>query len=274
MKLVVARHLLGELAGPKVLEHDEVPHELEEAPLREHPLQHHLELGQIRRRVLASGDRAPRLEPLTSRAERADARLDAVGNDERRVGGEQRRDLCLVGLELLERAPHRGVFIGSVLELDDCEREPVGEQHDVRAPRVLPLAHRELVDGEPVVVVGGGEVEDARLRAGDRAIGAAVLDGDAVHQHSVQGAVSFQKGRRVNARELAVRVFQGLGRQVRIEADERLSQSALQHHVAVSRVAPLCRWLPGCDRRAGQDGVAQVLQPGERGFLYDGFSEL
>ena len=153
MELVVAGHLLDELAAARVLEDDEVAQQVEEAPLLEHTLQHDLQLGHVRRRVLAPGDRAPGLEPLLARAERADARLHAVGGDQRRVGREQRRDLRLVGLKLLEGRPDRRVLVGGVLQLDHRQRQPVDEQHHVRPARVLPFRHGELVDGQPVVVV-------------------------------------------------------------------------------------------------------------------------
>ena len=51
VELVVARHLLGELAAARVLEHDEVADEIEEAALLEHAFEHDLQLGQRRRRV-------------------------------------------------------------------------------------------------------------------------------------------------------------------------------------------------------------------------------
>jgi hypothetical protein len=104
MELVVARHLLRERAA-QVLEHDEVPHQVEEPALLEHALEHHLQLGQPRGGILAPGHGAPGLEPLTPRTEGADPSLKPVGDDEGRVVGEERRDLRLVGLELLEGRP-------------------------------------------------------------------------------------------------------------------------------------------------------------------------
>ena len=49
VELVVARHLLDELPAAQILEHDEVAHEIEEAALLEHALQHHLQLGHALR---------------------------------------------------------------------------------------------------------------------------------------------------------------------------------------------------------------------------------
>jgi hypothetical protein len=91
---------------------------------------------------------------MDSRAERADARGDAVGDDEGRVRGKEGRHLGVVSLKLLERAGDRGVLVRRVLELDDGERQAVDEEDDVRAPGVLFLARGKLVDRQPVVVSG------------------------------------------------------------------------------------------------------------------------
>jgi hypothetical protein len=138
---------------------------------------------------------------------------------------------------------------------------------------VLPLRHGELVDGKPVVVARRVEVEHARLRTGDRAVGAAILHRDAVHQHAAHGVIALDQRRRVGSQELAVGLFQCFGRQVRVQGRQRLAQSALQHHISIVRVPALGLWLAGGDHRPGQDGVVQVLQPGESGVLDDGFRE-
>ena len=80
-------------------------------------------------------------------------------------------------------------LVGGILQLDHCQRESVEEQYDVRPPRVLVLRDRELVDGQPVVVLGALEVDDLRLRAGDRPVGAPVLDRRAVSEQAVQSTV-------------------------------------------------------------------------------------
>src|SRR2546428_34774 len=147
-------------------------------------------LGQAGRGVVAASDRAPGLEPLSAGAERADAGLHAVRDDQRDVGREERGNLRLVGLELLEGGPDRGVLVGRVLQLDHRQRQTVHEEDDVRAAGVLPLGDGELVDRQPVVVVWLVEVDRPRLRTGDRAIIAAVLDCDAIGEHPGQGAIA------------------------------------------------------------------------------------
>ena len=46
MELVIARDLFGQFAVAFVLEHDEMPDEIEKAPLLEDALQHHLKLSK------------------------------------------------------------------------------------------------------------------------------------------------------------------------------------------------------------------------------------
>ena len=76
-----------------------------------------------------------------------------------------------------------------------------------------------------------------------------------------------------HARELAVGILQRLGRQVRIQAHERLAQPPLQQDVAVVRVAALRAGLARGDVRAVQHRVAQRFEPGEGGVFDDGFGE-
>src|SRR5205807_9477367 len=111
VELVIARDLLGKLAAALVLEYDEVAHEVEESLPLEHAFEHDLQLRHRRRRIASPAHRPPGLEPLPARAQRADARLHAVGDHERRIGGEERWDLRLVGLELVERRPDGRVLV-------------------------------------------------------------------------------------------------------------------------------------------------------------------
>ena len=218
VKLVVARHLLRELAAARILEHHEVAHEVEEPSRREQPLDRDLQLGQVRIGEPLARDRAPRLHPLAPGRERADPRLDAVGDQQHFIEREQRRQLGLVGLELLERRPDGGVFVGRVLELDHRQRQPVDEEDDIRPARVLVLGDRELIDREPVVVLRIVEVEHARLRPADRAVRRAVLHRHALHQQAMYGAVAGRQLRAFGARQPPEGIRQSLGRQHGVES--------------------------------------------------------
>ena len=119
MELMITGHLFDELAtaatGSGILEHNKIPQQIEKAALLEHALQHDLQLGQVRGGILAPRDRAPGLEPFLARAERADARLHAIGDDQCRVGSEQSRNLCLIRLKLLIGRPDRCILVGGIL---------------------------------------------------------------------------------------------------------------------------------------------------------------
>lgn len=70
MKLAVAPDRLVEPAAFVVLENNEIPHEVAEVLLLEHPLQQHFELRDADILDLLSPDRPPGLEPFAPRGER------------------------------------------------------------------------------------------------------------------------------------------------------------------------------------------------------------
>ena len=86
------------------------------------------------------------------------------------VHAEQCGQFGFVGLELVPGGPDGGVLVGRVFEFDDGEGQTVEEEDDVGAACVFVLADGELVDRQPVI--GGRilEIDDARLRAPDRAV--------------------------------------------------------------------------------------------------------
>ena len=129
------------------------------------------------------------------RGEGADAGLDPVGDDQRLVHAEQCGQLGLVGLELVPGGPDGGVLVGRVFKLDDGEGQTVEEEHDIGAARIFVFADGELVDREPAIGVRILEINNARLRAADRAVLRGVFDCDAVYEQAMEGAVAgFQRG--------------------------------------------------------------------------------
>lgn len=175
--LVVARQLLHH-AVASILEDDEALDQVEKATLLEHPGEERAQLQRPRRGHLLAIHGAPGREPLPGRAERADPGHHAIRGNEQLVVDERRADLLLVGLELVERVARRGVLIGGVLQLDDGERQTVQEDEDVRTPVMVPLDDGELVDGEPVILIGGIEVGEAQARRERLPVLAGDLDPD------------------------------------------------------------------------------------------------
>ena len=267
MELVIPGDLLCERAAAEILEHNEMADEIEKPARLEHPGEHDLQFGEARRRILAPADRAPRLEPFLARAERADAGLHAVRGDQRRVIGEQRRDQALIIFELLDGVPHRRTLVGRVFQLDDAERQPVDEDHDVGAAALLPLDDGELIDRQPVVLLGPLEIDDLRLGAGNRPVRPGVFDIDAVDEHAMQRAVAGEQVRRLDPQQFAVGVEDRSRRQTRVQPGQRTMQPVLQDRVVVSRIAALAAIDPVGDLRSVPDGVAQGLQPAECGLF-------
>ena len=140
-----------------------------------HPAYEHFEFQRGLGRVALAVDRAPDLEPLLGCGERADPGADAVADHERGVVAEQGRDLGLVGLHLLVRAPDRGVGVGSVLEFDQPQGDAVDENSDVGAAAARALDNRELVHGQPVILAWGLEINEPDAVTGDGAVRARVL---------------------------------------------------------------------------------------------------
>ncbi len=161
VELVIPSDLLGQRARASILEDHEVAHQVQEPSMLEDAFEEDLKIGHPGGRDGIADDGPPRFEPLLVRSQDADAGLCPIGGHQRHVAREQRRDLRLVGLELAEGVPHRGVLLGRVLELQDGQRQAVHEQHDLRAPLVLAFHDGELVDRQPVVVGWVVEVEQS-----------------------------------------------------------------------------------------------------------------
>ena len=107
----------------------------------------------------------------------------AIGDHQQFVVEEQAADLLLVGLELVVGAPDRRVLVHGVLEFDNRQRQPIDEDKNIRPTLVPALDDRELVDGQPIVVLGCAEIHQPDVIPGDAAVRAAVLDLHAVAEH-------------------------------------------------------------------------------------------
>ena len=269
--LMVAGHLLDQHAVAGVLEDDEGADEIEEAAPVEDALDDDLELAEPVVGQCRAVDGAPGHEPFAVGGEGADAGMDAVGDDQRLVEGEEGGDLLFVGLKLVEGGPDGGVLGGRVLQFHDRQRQAVDEEHDIGAALVAVFDDGELVDRQPVVVVRVVEIEDAHQVAAQRAVGAEVFHGHALDQHAVDGMVVGGQGGAVGAGQLAVGFVERGGGHARVETGERVAQAAGQHDLGV--VVTFGGRFAGRDGRAELHRVAQVRQPGEGGFFDDGFGE-
>ena len=208
-------------------------------------------------------------EALAGGGQAANLGLGAVGDHQQLVEREEAGDLGLVGLELLPGGVDGGFGVGGVLELDDGEGEAVDEEEDVRAALGLAL-DCELVDGEPVVVGGVVEVDKADELAARLAV-AHDLDGDALDEERVEGAVGVDEGGGIGLGRLAERLLAGFRGGGGVEAGDGGLEAAGKDDVAV--VGALGGGFAGGDVGAVEDLPADLGEPFEGGFFDDGFGE-
>ena len=135
--------------------------------------------------------------------QRADAGFQTVRDNQRLVEGEQAGDLPLVGLKLIEGAADRRLLVRRVLELNHAKRQAVDEDYDIGAAVVLTLDDGELVDRQPVVVVGMGEVDRPDLVVDDPALVGVVLHVDTVHEIVMEAPVVLDQAGALEIRNLA-----------------------------------------------------------------------
>jgi len=215
MKLVVSGQLLDQAAVRFPLEHHKVGDKIQQVVFPEDPLCQDLDRG-TQTGFLFPFDRSPGGKALPVGRERANTSLIAVGDHQELIEGEEGGDLFLVGLKLVEGRPDRGLFVSGIFELNDSQRDPVHEDHDIGPPVVVALHDGQLVDHHPVVVVEIGKVEKPG-RIGDDPIPGAIFDGNPFHKKAVEGVVSLNQGGGVDPGELPEGFLQRFRRKVGIE---------------------------------------------------------
>ena len=149
--------------------------------------------------------------------------------------------------------------------------QAVDEEHHVRSPSVPVLRDAELVDRQPVVVGRILEVDYADLISTHDALGIAIFDLDAVHEHPVERAVARIHGRALWQSQLPKGVPEPVVWDAGVELAQNVSKSALQDHLRI--VAALGIGGVRRDVRPMSPVPAKALQPGERGVLNVGFGE-
>jgi len=123
------------------------------------------------------------------------------------------------------------------------------------------LDHRELVDGEPVVVLGIVEVDQPGFVAADAAVFARDFHVHALDDHPVQAAVLLHERGRLGLLDLLDHLLQHVRREVRVEPGQGRPETVEEDHVGIAR--PLRGTAVRGDVGAMQDAIAEVLQPGE-----------
>ena len=117
------------------------------------------------------------------------------------------------------------------------------------------MAHRE-----PVVVGRIVEIDHPRLGTPHLTLAITVLDSYAIHQQAVQCSIARDQLWPFGPSESAERLLQRLGRKLRVESRQRVTQVTRQHDLPV--VIALSRGLAGSDLRAVSDLPADAFKPG------------
>ena len=293
MELVIARNLLERGRAAFLFKDNEVTDEIQEAAFLEHTFQQHFQLRDRSGRGGLAFDGLPRQEPFLVGRDRADAGIQAIGDDEQFVVVKQGRDVVLVGLQLIERRPDRSLFICGVLEFDDRQRQTVDEDHHIRSPVDLAVLvrgfHGVLIDDQPVVVFDVLEIHHidppadhapvcVRTRTGRPIFGfvlrtaTLVIYFDAVDQHVMKGVVVEQERRIAESHDLCVGLLPvpvaGISGLIRAMAScKRRMQKRFLIVTAFRRFAiESDLWTKGI-------GIAQVFEPVYGGFFNGGFGE-
>ena len=139
---------------------------------------------------------------------------------------------------VVKGAPDCRFLVGRVLQLHYSQGQPVDEEDNVRAPSILPLGNRELVDRQPVVSRRVLEVDEPGLRAGDAAVRPLVLDAYFISEHAVEATVAADQRWVIEVKDLADGVLQRLVGEGGIQALQGQPKAAGQHGLAVA--VPLC----------------------------------
>lgn len=260
-ELVVAGVDLCE-GGAAVLEEDEVLEVFGEAGRVEEAVDEDVEFGYGLGGGGVTVDGAPGHEVFPAGGERSGAGLDAVGDDEDLVGGEEGGDLLFVGLELVVGGPDVGGGVGGVFEFDDGDGQAVDEDDDVGPTVTAVLRDGVLVDGEPFVVLGGGGVEDTDGGAAAAAVAVTVFNGDALGEVLVEGAVVLDEGWGGGAKDFPEGLVERLPREVGVDAGDGVLQPSGEEGLVVTVAFRV--YSVGGDAGAVEDGVAHLRKPGER----------
>ena len=175
-------------ASRLVAEDDEVAEEVEKPSGFEHSADQDLELRHLGD-DLATVDGLPRCVVLEARRERAHHRTQPIRGNADRVGGEDRRDVLAVGLQLVPGAFECGVLIACVLEFDEPHGQPVHEHDNVGSPVLSRLDNRVLVHDNEVVLREIAEIDQPGERVSDAARVFAILERDAFRDQPMQAQV-------------------------------------------------------------------------------------
>ena len=113
------------------------------------------------------------------------------------------------------------------------------------------------------------EVQQPHGVAAQRAVGARVLHGHAIHQQAVEAVVLVDDAGHIRVQRTPQRLLAHLRRHGGVEPRERRPQPADQHHIGVA--LPLRPRIVGVRCETVRHGVAELAEPFQGGLLDRGF---
>ena len=269
MELVITRDDLGD-AARRVTIQREILQQRQQAWPGKHPFDEHRHLRRTFRRHIGAIGRAPGHEAFQIGGQRTDARLHPVGRDQNGIGAEQRRDLRLVGLQLVEGRTQRCGLGPRFLHLDHRDRQAVQEHHHIRAAVMAVFDHGELGNGQPVVLVLLRIHQSHRIAA-DRAIRSPVFHRHTFHHGAMQAAVFLDQRGAVAGDHPPQGIFARILGNLRVQPGNGRAQAPGKDGVGTGRAFRAAAI--GAGNRVIQAGIAQCPKMIEKDGFDFGFRE-
>lgn len=170
------------------------------------------------------------------------ASMPSVASVSMGAEAEHHREFAQVRLQLRMRRGDAGGCRAGTLQLDDDERHPVDEQHDVESAVEVTAPERQLVDGEPVIV-GRVGAEQSESRILFDTVGVDVAQRISADEVLVDAMVLGDRVLRLRRGDLRDRLLEILAGHGGVESAQRVEQTRTDQQV-VPRVALTA---PGCD---------------------------
>jgi hypothetical protein len=225
----------------------------------------------MRSRQLMAFHGTPGQKPFATRRERSDSRFHSIRNDKGLVKTENRRNFSLIRLDLVESRPDGRPFVSGILEFQESEWQPIDKYHDIGPTRMLVLQNGELVDGEPIVVLGLVIIDDMGLSAGNGVIRPPIFYVHTFNQVFVKRSIAGFKSGALRARYFMKGIFESFRRKAGIESGKRIPQPLAKDNLTV--VFALSKKLTWGNLWAVLDSEAERLEPNKSCFFNFGFSE-
>ena len=261
--MVAGKNLIGVL--PVTLEQDKMAQQIHQRCRRKHPAQQDFNLRHRGWSQFPAIHSTPGHETLLIRGERARAGIHAITGNHDCIVGKKRRNLVLVGLQLIVGIRDIHNFIRHILQLDDHQRQAIDKDNHIGTFLDAILNHGKLIHCQEIVELRVLEIKDLHFFRMKTAIALPDRHINALGQQFVKDVIVAQKLRVLRYGNLPIRLSQSRFRQIRIKLRQRILQSVWQKHVRIRcplRTVPFRRCI--CPE---SNFIAQLIQPLQHRFF-------